>query len=170
LNENEIRQLIRSEVRALIEPLRDAVADLTAERRSGKVLTAETDDLTLEALRERDWSQAGLSRHTIEQIEQEQAPTVLTVDDDPDETLLSAENYAGVPLAAGFMPGRPVISEALTNADYTAFAPVGSPTSGTVDRSDAARRLGQLIAEGQQRKQLVDEAGEPVEPQFLVRW
>ncbi len=105
--------------------------------------------------------------------ERRRAGTVLTGEgdepEDPQElTIENLEDWAGVPLAAGFDGHRPALTQSLA-AGFDTFDVSGEP-SGTMDKSEAARELGRLIQEGQRRKQLADETGEPVDTRFLVRW
>jgi hypothetical protein len=69
--------------------------------------------------------------------EEQEDPQALTVEE--------LRHWSGVPMAAGFTPGRSVISEPLA-AGFDLF---GGEPSGTVDRSDAARRLSAILAEAQ---------------------
>jgi hypothetical protein len=80
--------------------------------------------------------QYGPSRMLVAEGEQED-PQELTVEE--------LRDWSHLPMAAGFTPGRHVVTE-VTGAAFDLFDRGGEP-SGTIDKSAAAQRLREVLAE-----------------------
>ena len=158
---DEIKQLIRDEVRELIGPLRELtqevnrnlkllaeqVVDLNLglEGRPSRVLMAEGDNHVeiKEAIETGDFQTAyDLIQDRVHNDPDARDP--FSEGDDGDD-VLSAEDYEGVALARSFDGGRPMLTQGLAGG-FGAFDRRGEH-SGELVEGEAAREFHRLLAE-----------------------